>query len=297
MKNRTEPSAAVCVLDDRGVIEVVGEDAAGFLQGIVTNDILRVAPGAAEYAALLAPQGKILFDFLLAAPLSNGTGRFLLDCPSHLAPDLARRLGFYRLRAKVTIADRSAALSVVAAWGPDADDLPGRLIGTHIVASFRDPRHADLGWRCIVERAALADLSPETRAAATIAAYEDHRIGLGVPKGGPDFAYGDAFPHEANLDRLNGIDFNKGCYVGQEVVSRVEHRGLARKRIVAVRFEGAAPEAGTEVTSGGGTLGVMGSSGGGKGLAMVRIERAEAAIAAGMTIVAGERAIEVLLPG
>ncbi|MBV9246236.1 MAG: folate-binding protein, partial [Methylobacteriaceae bacterium] len=100
-----------------------------------------------------------------------------------------------------------------------------------------------------------------------------------------------------NLDRLNGIDFNKGCYVGQEVVSRVEHRGLARKRIVAVRFEGAAPEAGTEVTSGGGTLGVMGSSGGGKGLAMVRIERAEAAIAAGMTIVAGERAIEVLLPG
>ena len=296
MSDRTEASAAVCVLDDRGVVEVAGEDATGFLQGILTNDVLKVAPGAAGYAALLTPQGKILFDFLLAAPVSDGAARFLLDCPGHLAADLARRLGFYRLRAKVRIADRSAALRVVAAWGQDAEDLPRRFVSTEVVASFPDPRHSGLGWRCIVERSAVEDLPPQARALAAVTSYEEHRIALGVPKGGPDFAYGDAFPHEANLDRLNGVDFNKGCYVGQEVVSRVEHRGLARKRVVAVRFDGTAPQVGAELTAGEAALGVMGSSGAGKGLAMVRLERAEAAAAAGTPIVAGETAVDVLLP-
>ena len=125
------------------------------------------------------------------------------------------------------------------------------------------------------------------------APYEARRIALGVPKGGVDFAYGEAFPHECNLDRLNGVDFKKGCYVGQEVVSRVEHRGTARKRVVRVSFEGAAPELGAVVSAGEVALGVMGSSSAGRGLAMLRMDKAEEAAKAGVSIMSGATRLRV----
>ena len=253
-------------LDDRGIVEVEGSDARALLQRLVTSDVMALSPGQARYAALLSPQGKIAVDFLIVdATPEGGPDRFLLDCPVALAPGLAKTLTMYRLRAAVRIADLSAGLGVTAHW-PDG---PGS----------RDPRHPALGARTIGSRGAD---EPATRLA-----YEAHRIALGVPDGGRDFAYGDAFPHDANLDRLGGVDFGKGCYVGQEVVSRVHHRGTARKRIVPVTFAGAAPAPGSDITVGEIAIGTMGTSLAGRGLATVRTDRAAEAAALGAPVLSG----------
>lgn len=252
-------------LDDRGIVEVEGVDARALLQRLVTSDVAGLKPGEARYAALLSPQGKIAVDFIVVdASPDGGPDLFLLDCPASLAPDLGKKLTMYRLRAAVRIADRSAGCGVTAHWpeGPGA----------------RDPRHPDLGTRSIGDRA-----PPD---AAARLGYEAHRIALGVPDGGRDFLYGDAFPHDANLDRLGGVDFGKGCYVGQEVVSRVHHRGTARRRIVPVYFEGHAPAAGSAVTVGEIAIGTMGTSVAGRGLALVRTDRAAEAAALGAPAVA-----------
>lgn len=247
-------------LDDRGIVEVEGPDARSLLHRLVTSDVAHLAVGSARYAALLSPQGKIAFDFLVVDDTTpGGPDRFLLDVAASQAADLAKKLTMYRLRADVRIADRSAERGVTASW-PDG---PG----------FRDPRHPGLGTRAVGPRV------PAEREARL--AYEEHRIALGVPDGGRDFAYGDAFPHDANLDRLGGVDFEKGCYVGQEVVSRVHHRGTARKRIVPVTFEGRAPAAGSDITVGEIAIGTMGSSVGTRGLATVRVDRATEAAAIG----------------
>jgi tRNA-modifying protein YgfZ len=126
--------------------------------------------------------------------------------------------------------------------------------------------------------------------------YEAHRIALGLPRGGLDFAYGDAFPHEADMDQLGGVDFTKGCYVGQEVVSRIEHRGIARTRAVPVAYDGPAPETGVAVTAGGHTLGTMGSAAGGHGIALLRLDRVADALARGEPLLAGERPIRLVKP-
>jgi folate-binding protein YgfZ len=261
-------SLTAAYLSDRGVVRVEGEDAPGFLQGMLTNDVVGLAAGEARYAALLTPQGKILFDFLvLRAP--GGTPTFLLDCPMALAADLAKRLSIYKLRARVTIGDASADLGIVADWGEPADPPPGALV-------YADPRSAALGWRAILPRAAAEAVSE-----AALPAYEATRIAAGAPKGGVDFAYGDAFPHDADMDLFNGVDFHKGCYVGQEVVSRMKHRGEARKRVVRVRLAGAAPAPGTPVTDGALAVGALGAAAGDKALALLRIDRAAEARAAG----------------
>jgi hypothetical protein len=254
-------------LADRGVLEISGTDAGKFLHGLVTNDILTVARGEARFAALLTPQGKILFDFLVFA---LGDGRYLIDCPISLLADLKKRLEMYRLRAQVAIADRSGAYDSVSIL--DREDLPN----LNAEAFARDPRSAALGWRAIVAKGAIGEQGDE-------AAYEARRIGAGVPKGGLDFAYGDAFPHEANMDLLNGLDFGKGCYVGQEVVSRMKHRGNVRKRVTRYRAQGDAPAPGEAIRAGGIEIGVTGSRSGEEGLALVRLDRLEDALAKGAT--------------
>ena len=259
---------------DRGVIEVSGPEARELLQRLVTNDVEGLAPGEARYAALLTPQGKIVVDFLVvSAPTAELPERFLLDCPATLAADLARKLTLYKLRAKVSVIDRSAELGAVALVEKIAPVDSGLVI-------FADPRSDVLGFRAIGARDAIEALS------APAADYRERRIGAGVPEGGVDFAYNDAFPHEANLDRLHGIDFRKGCYVGQEVVSRMQHRGTARKRVSPVSFVGPAPSLGTEIVAGDLPIGTMGSSVGSRGLAMIRTDRASEAIAAGAAITA-----------
>ena len=311
-------------LEDRGVLRVAGEDAASFLQGLLTNDVESLAAGEARYAALLTPQGKILFDFLVLRVAADSGVTFLIDCLAGQAADLAKRLGFYRLRAKVTITDVSAGSAVVALWDEEEAVMAGRVPAIHAAPRgetpgvsatvmawmagtspamtvgeaspftgffFADPRDPRLGLRAILPRAEAAGL-----ANASLNAYEAHRIQLGVPKGGVDFAYADIFPHDANLDLLHGVDFEKGCYVGQEVVSRMRHRGGARKRIVRLTFPGPAPEQGTPVLAGETSVGALGSSVAGRALAMVRLDRVEDAATAGRPLTAGgiDAAIEPL---
>jgi folate-binding protein YgfZ len=276
-------------LSERGVVKVAGEDARKFLNGLITADADTVTPQRACYAALLTPQGKIMVDMIVAeAPAEDGGG-FFIDCPRALALTLTERFNFYRLRAKVTIEDLSAVLGVMAVWDGAA--------ATDYGLCYPDPRLPALGIRCILPPHLAGEATADLGATPVEAsAYEAHRIVLGIPRGGYDFQYNDAFPHEADMDQLNGVDFAKGCYVGQEVVSRVEHRGTARKRVVPVAFE-FAPETGVTVMAGEIAVGVMGSSArGGRGLAMLRLDRVGEALAAGQALIAGGIALNVVKP-
>jgi folate-binding protein YgfZ len=277
------------LLPDRGVVKVVGDDARTFLNGLLTADIGRVTPGSAGFGALLTPQGKIIVDAIVAeAPAGDGGG-FFLDVPKALARACVDRLNFYKLRAKVIVEDLSDVLGVMAAWGQDAV--------TEYGLCYRDPRLPALGHRVMLPphlaAEAAADLGAEL---APAAAFEAHRIALGVPRGGMDFTYGDAFPHEVDMDQLHGVDFHKGCFVGQEVVSRMEHRHNARTRIVPVAYEGFAPDPGAAVTAAGKPVGTFGSSAGGRALAMLRLDRVEDALAGGHDLVAGAVTLRLVKP-
>ena len=250
-------------LEDRGIVSVSGEDAASFLQGVLTNDVENLGAHEARYAALLTPQGKILFDFLVVRLPADVGAAFALDCAATQAAELAKRLRFYKLRAKVAIADESADHGVLACWGGAPENAPGGIV-------YADPRADGLGHREILPRAKAVAIGE-----AQLSDYEALRISLGVAKGGVDFVYGDAFPHEANMDLLRGVDFEKGCYVGQEVVSRMKHRGGARKRIARVRVSGQAPAPGTPVMDGELPVGTLGSVAGASALAMLRLDRVE----------------------
>lgn len=235
-------------LASRALVRVGGDEAASFLQGLLTHDVLSADATSWRFAALLSAQGKILFDMLI---LRKEAG-FWLDVRANMATALIKRLGLYRLRAKVDFLDASLTHHIRVGEGPK----PG--------LAAPDPRHAGLGWRVMDEGPAPSQ--DESR-------WHARRIALGVPEGGVDFAFGDIFPHEANMDRLNGLDFKKGCYVGQEVVSRVEHRGLARRRFLRMGYDGPAPEPGMALLAGGVELGVTGSSAEGICLALVRLDR------------------------
>lgn len=277
------------LLPDRGVVKVVGDGARPFLHGLVTADVLQVAPGTARFCALLTPQGKIIADFILTeAPAKDGGG-FFLDVPRAVMATLIARLNLYKLRAKVLIEDLSEVLGVLAVWDGNGATKQG--------LAYPDPRLPALGQRLML---------PPHLAAATAAGlgasfvgaddYEAHRIALGVPQGGADFAYGDAFPHESDMDQLGGVDFTKGCYIGQEVVSRMEHRGTARTRAVPVRYDGAAPQLGAQITAGDRQIGTMGSSAGGRAVALLRLDRAADAIAQNKTLSAGGTPIHLVKP-
>ena len=267
-------------LSDRGVIKLSGDDARGFLNNLVTSEIEVVGPGTARFGALLTPQGKIIADFLVTeAPAGHGGG-LLLELPRELAAPLATKLGFYKLRAKVTVENLSDSLGVLAVWDGEPALKPD--------LTYPDPRNLALGFRILIP-AELAGKTATLLGADLVdqAAYEAHRIATGVPRGGVDFAYGDAFPHEANMDKLHGVDFDKGCYVGQEVVSRMQHRGTARTRIVGVVLDGAAPAPGSEIRAADKPIGTMGSSADGRGLALIRTDRASDALEAAAAFVAG----------
>jgi folate-binding protein YgfZ len=277
------------ILPDRGVVKVAGEGARDFLNGLVTTDMKQLRPGHGRFGALLTPQGKIIADFLISEVPAGHGGGFLLDCPRALAQALADKLNVYKLRAKVGIENLSDSLAVLAAWDGDLAAEPD--------LAFADPRNAALGWRILVP-GELAQKVADLIGAELVdsAAYEAHRIACGVPRGGSDFIYGDAFPHETNMDRLHGVDFDKGCYVGQEVVARMQHRGTARTRTVRVVLEGFAPEPGTAILAGEKPVGTMGSAAGHDALALIRIDRAADALAAGLPLTAGGLAIRVADP-
>jgi len=222
------------------------------------------------------------------APAEDGGG-FFLDCPRALASALVEKLNFYKLRAKVICEDLSEVLGVIAVWDGIADSEYG--------LSYPDPRLPALGSRVMVPPHLAAAAAADLGASFTNADdYEIHRIGLGVPRGGLDFVYGATFPHEADMDQLNGVDFDKGCYVGQEVVSRVEHRASARNRVVPIAYEEFAPVSGLPIMAGAKQVGTLGSTAKGRGLALMRLDRIADALAANTTLEAGGITIRALKP-
>jgi tRNA-modifying protein YgfZ len=277
------------LLPDRGVVKVAGEGARSFLHGLVTADVLNLKPGDARFCALLTPQGKIIADFIVAeAPAKDGGG-FFLDVPRTLAATLIEKLNLYKLRAKVIIEDLSEVLGVLAAWDGSST--------TDIGLTYADPRMRALGIRIMLPPHLVTAAAASLGAALVQATeYEAHRIALGVPQGGLDFSYGDAFPHEADMDQFAGVDFQKGCYVGQEVVSRMEHRGTARTRAVPVRFEGAALQAGATIVAGDRHIGHVGSAVAGTGIALLRLDRVADALSRGEPLTCAGVPIHLVKP-
>ena len=230
-------------LPGRAILSVRGPEAGHFLHNLLTSDIDHLGEGQAAYAALLTPQGKILFDMFVFA---QGDG-YLIDCAAGERADLMKRLAMYKLRARVEIAAR--------------DDLAVGVSPVEVPGGYRDPRSAAIGWRSIG--------APQGEAKG----YDAARISCGLADSAADLGSGEFFPHEANLDQLGGVNFRKGCYVGQEVVSRMEHRGLARSRILPVVLDGAAPPKGTEIRAGEKQIGTLLSSSGARALALIRLDR------------------------
>jgi len=278
----------IALLPDRGVVTVMGEDAEKLLQGIITNDMALLQEQPAIHAGLLTPQGKILFEFFVV----KTPGGFGLEAARNKTAELSDRLNLYKLRVKAEILDASADYTVAAFWG-GPDELRH---GGKRPLWYADPRLPDIGFRELVTMRTDWALGGEDANTATQHDYHAHRIALGVPEGGKDYAFGDTFPHEALFDQLHGVSFEKGCYVGQEVVSRMANRGTARKRVVPVIGETALPASGSEIVAGGVTIGSLGSTSGTRGLALLRLDRAAEMSGSGAGLFAGEVPVRIELP-
>jgi folate-binding protein YgfZ len=267
-------------LSDRGVVAVTGTDARKLLNDLVTNDLDALTqPGDAVHAALLTPQGKIMFAFFVVQTEDG----FLLDTDRSKAADLVKRLTMYKLRAKADIKDLSDSLAIAVVW----NDTPADNSHRHVVCRFRDPRHPDLAERLVIDARVSDDAAPSDDAG-----YARRRVALSVPDPGSDYALGDTFPHEANFDRLHGVSFGKGCFVGQEVVSRMQNKSVVRKRIVKIAAAGPITP-GADVTVGTAVIGRVGTVAGNEALAMVRLDRAAEAEDKGQALAAGGTAIAV----
>ncbi|MGD9616039.1 MAG: folate-binding protein YgfZ [Alphaproteobacteria bacterium] len=266
-------TASFALLPQRGILAVSGSDRHGFLQGLVSNDVEKLAADRAAYAALLTAQGKYLHDFFML----ERDGAIWLDTEAARLADLKRRLSMYRLRAKVEIAERPE-LGVAAIFGPAAlsalglPDEPGAVRSWEGGVALVDPRLAELGARVILDRSRLARLAVSGLAETDFAAYDRHRLALGVPDGSRDLIPEKSILLEAGFDELNGVDWRKGCYVGQELTARTKYRGLIKKRLFPVRIDGPPPEPGAIITLGGKEAGEMRSAGEGIGLALLRLE-------------------------
>ncbi len=280
------------LLPHRSVIAVSGPDRAEFLQGLISNDTAKVVAGGAMWAALLTPQGRFLNDMFVAG---EGADTFLLETERERAPALAKKLKMYTLRSKVTVEDRSATMEVAVVFGAGAD----RLVPLAGATSFVDPRLAELGVRVLapVGRTA-ALLSAHGVGEAPPDAYERRRLELGVPDGSRDLPVEKALLLESGFDELNGVDWKKGCYMGQELTARTKYRGLIKRRLFPVRIEGALPPPGTPIHHGDKEVGEIRSGAGDRALAMLQLEasRGVALTAADARVVA-EPAGWMRLPG
>ncbi len=276
-------------LEDRAFVAVSGPDAEHFLQNILTVDLDGLGSGETRPGALLTPQGKILFDFLIAR---NGGDGFLLECRAATGDDFLRRLMLYRLRAKVDISKRDEG--TVALWwgsgGTSSETEPEGLPSDSRApdGALRDRRFPLVAVFRSHEEGGSQPTGTE--------AWRALRIEHGVAESGEDYALNDAFPHDVLLDQLGGVGFAKGCYVGQEVVSRMQHRGTARRRVLIVSAADRLPRSGTEILAGGRALGTLGSVCGAKGLAILRIDRVKQAIDEGVEIKAANVPVQATIP-
>src|SRR5262249_47431526 len=273
-------------LPHRGVLAVNGPDRVDFLQGLISNDSAKVAPGRAVWAALLTPQGRFVNDMFVA---DGGNDSLLLETERERAPALARKLSLYKLRTKVSVADRSAGLEVAVVFGAGAEAVTS-VVGAVV---FADPRLPALGQRVIGPAGATAQLlTAQGMAPAPFEAYEALRLELGVPDGSRDLVVEKALLLENGFDELNGVDWQKGCYMGQELTARTKYRALIRKRLFPVKVEGALPAPGTSIVDAGQDVGEMRSGSGNRGLAMLRLD----AVKAGHALQAGDARIVPEIP-
>ena len=289
------PEASFALLDDRGVLAVSGADRRSFLQGLVSNDVEKVGPAQARFAALLTAQGKYLHDFMII----EFDEALWLEAEARRLGDLRRRLSVYRLRAKAEL-DEQPELAVAVVFGAGAlpamglSDEPGaaRRFGSGV--ALVDPRLTALGARCILPsidiRPALTGIG---LAESGFPAYDRLRIELGIPDGARDLVPEKSILLEAGFDELNGVDWQKGCYIGQELTARTKYRGLIKKRLMPVEIDGPAPAPGAIVTADGREVGEMRSSRDGLGLALLRIEP----VIEGKQLKAGDTALVVSKPG
>lgn len=275
-------------LAERALIAVAGPDAEHFLHNLLTADIVGLKPGMGTLAALLTPQGKMIAD-MLVFDASDEEPLYLIDLAFGFAEDVARKLMQYRLRARVSIDLLPEPTAVFVCL-----DCP-KIEGEEFY-SFADPRDATLGQRLHGPREALMAATRGFEQAGA-EAYHARRVALGIPEAGKDFVALDTFPHEANLDQLGGVDFNKGCYIGQEVVSRMQHRAMARTRTVSVRYlNGFGVLAGAEIRAGETRIGAVGESFGDRTVGLVRLDRLEEALRAGKTITSGGVPVAISKP-
>lgn len=275
------------ILEDRGVLAISGPERASFLQGLVSNDIDKAVPGHAVYAALLTPQGKYLHDFFVSVAITREDGvTLLLDCERAGLGALQKRLSMYKLRADVTLEDRSGDLSVAAIFGEGSAEAT--LEG---VAVYADPRLAKAGVRCVLAKTeARTILEKAGFTAAEPVDYDRLRLSLGLPDATRDLIPEKSTLLENGFDELNGVDWDKGCYMGQELTARTKYRGLVKKRLMPVRLDGPPPAAGTPVMLGEHQAGELRSSlateDGGIGLALLRLESMAEAAETGADLIA-----------
>ena len=266
---------SLLVLDWRAIVAITGDDAVGFLQGLVSNDVTRVASDRALWTAFLTPQGKFLHEFMIV----RDGDRLLLDCERARRADLVRRLRMYKLRSKVTIAESDEA--VVAIYGKGADAVlgaplgPGEARGVEGGVIYGDPRRPEMGLRGVLSADGVAELGNLGLKAGDAAGWDAMRITAGVPDGSRDMEVEKAILLENGFDELGGLDWDKGCYLGQELTARTRYRGLIRKRLLPVRFEGAPPQPGTDVMRDGKPVGVVRSVASHLALVLLRLEALE----------------------
>ncbi|MCV6548139.1 MAG: folate-binding protein [Cohaesibacter sp.] len=248
----------------RALVSMNGADCEGLLQRLITTNLDKVQKGQAGFGALLAPQGKILMDFLV---IRQETG-FLFDMHSQLVDAFIKKMTLYKMRSDVSLEKDSRIVAV------SLNQLQSEEAG-QTALMVKDPRHTLLGWRCYLPKDHEVDLQEDRQ--SLVRAHIEAGVPQGsVEEGQGDFVYGTLFPHDAHLDQLGGIDYEKGCYVGQEVVSRMHHRGTARKRMVKVSADGPLLSQSAIVVDNK-TIGQIGLAQGNQALAQVRLDRLSAA--------------------
>ena len=258
---------SVTELSDRGLVKIYGSDCSDFLQNLISCDIQKVESVGPQYGALLSPQGKLLFDFIII----QSQDYFLFDIQRSLVSDFIKKMNMYKLRANVDVEDLSNKFAVIGIWNVDEEP-------DWVETPFLDPRYRQLGYRVFLEREKLPRfLSQSSVEITSLDDYNQHRIELCIPTGVNDFDYGTVFPHDINMDYLNGIDFSKGCFVGQEVVSRMRHRGTARRRCVSVLSTDSPLKTKVEISADGKNIGMVGSTSKNLGIAIIRLDRAKLA--------------------
>ena len=287
------------LLKEREVIDVTGPDSRAFLQGKISNNMDNLNPEQSMYAAMLTPQGKYLYDFIVI----DKNPAIWMDTEKARCDALTQRLNLFRLNSDVQIYPQGSSLTVVAIWGAEALSCVGLKDKAGLTSAFgsglalTDPRHSSLGSRLIAPTTDINSLTSSLGIEkASSAAYDAHRLHLGIPDGSRDLVVDKSFLLESNFEDLNGVAFDKGCYIGQENTARQKHRGTIRKRLVKVRIDGPTPDPNTPVTWRNDEIGTMRSSRDDQGIAMIRLDRWEKANEEGATLYAGSAVVVPIKP-